>query len=110
MTESGHELVDSLRQEAERRYIEMGFNPVHAIDEPNKVYAPHSHHEVYLFGLGGRSTVRVGEETIDMVRGVEVHIGEGIEHEAQVGPDGAEYIFAHPKDIEPFSYKPPAQT
>ncbi len=98
--------VDRLREQAERRYMEMGFVPVHVVDEANKVYESHSHHEVYLFGLVGLSEITIEDKTRDLIRGIEIHIGEGEEHSAKVGPFGAEYIFAHPADIEPFSYEP----
>jgi hypothetical protein len=103
--EGDRQVFDELRQQAESRYLEMGFTPVYTIDAPDKVYEPHAHHEVYLFGLAGFARIRVGEEQIEMIRGVEVHIPEGVEHEATVGPEGAEYIFAHPKDIKPFTYR-----
>jgi len=98
--------IDGLRVEAETRYTEMGFDAIFVSDEPGKVYAPHAHHEVFLFGLSGTSRIRVGNEQIEMTRGIEVHIGDGEEHEATVGEDGAEYLFAHPGDIDPFSYEP----
>ena len=98
-------LNDGLLTVFEEKSAEMGFAPIYVEDEPGKVYQPHSHHEVHLFGLGGSMSLRVGDETIEMIRGIEVHIDEGIEHEAAVGPEGARYIFAHPEGIEPFSYK-----
>ncbi len=93
-----------IRVASERRYAAMGFETMHVLDLPDKVYKPHSHHETWLFGLAGLSRVRVGQDWVDLEHGVEVHIGEGVEHEAIVGPDGAEYIFAYPVDTKPFLY------
>lgn len=98
--------VDDLRVRAEARFKRMGLVAEYAEDEAYKSYEAHSHHEVWLFGLGGSSVITIDRvNRIAMTRGVQVHIAEGIEHEAIVGRDGAQYLFAYAEGIEPFKYE-----
>src|SRR5581483_11913964 len=77
-------------------YRSLGFEVQKATDLPGKVYEPHSHHEVYLYGLKGWSNVQVGDTVQVLYRAVEIHIPEGVVHSALVGEEGAEYLFAYP--------------
>jgi len=92
--------------EIEEKYKKMGLKTMLAKDEPGKTYAPHSHHATWLYSLSGSVKVRLdGKDWKEIKPGEEVVIKDGQLHEAIVGSDGWQYIFAYPKDTEPFSYE-----
>ena len=95
------------REELEAKYMLAGYEAVYSIDEPDKVYEPHSHHMVRLFSLNGSVKIKLdGGEWQEVQPGEEVVIEEGQVHEAVIGPDGWEYIYAYPEGFDTFPYKP----
>lgn len=96
------------RREAEKKYKKLGLKTIHASDKPHKVYEPHKHHATWLYCLKGSVKVKLDGGSWKTIKsGDEIIIKEDQLHEAVVGPDGWEYIFAYPTNEEPFSYEPP---
>jgi quercetin dioxygenase-like cupin family protein len=92
------------RNDIERKYQWMGLKTKHVVDPPGEVYEPHHHGKVYLYSLGGSLKIRLEQgEWRSIKPGQELIIERHQLHEAVVGPDGWEYIFAwDPKEAEEY--------
>lgn len=81
--------------DASVKYKQLGLEVRHIIDEPGEVYSPHRHGGVYLFTLRGSAKIKLDDKTwFSTEVGGEVHIRDNQLHEATVGSDGWEYLFA----------------
>lgn len=97
-------------RQAKQKYKKLGLKTINASDEPNKKYESHAHHATWLYCLKGSLKVKLDDKAWKTIKpDDEVVIKEGQLHQAIVGPDGWEYIFAYPADTEPFSYEPPQE-
>lgn len=81
--------------EATAKYKQLGLEIRHITDEPGEIYTPHRHRGVYLFTLRGSAKIKLDNgEWRQTEPGREIHIHDNQLHEAIVGPDGWEYLFA----------------
>jgi quercetin dioxygenase-like cupin family protein len=82
-------------QAVENKYRDMGLVVFRQSDKANVVYKPHRHEEVRIYTIKGSVKVRLDDDEWQTVKpGQEIIIREGQLHEAMVGADGWEYIFA----------------
>jgi quercetin dioxygenase-like cupin family protein len=92
------------RKVIEQKYRDMGLEYKHVSDEPGKVYKPHRHGQAYLYSLSGSIKLKLDDGDWQSIEpGREVIIKRHQLHEAVVGPDGWEYIFAwHPEEAKEY--------
>jgi quercetin dioxygenase-like cupin family protein len=84
------------RQDAEAKYKKMGLETDYVVDEPGKVYEPHRHSEIHIF-FTVKGNVRLKLDNKDwqtLEPGQETMIANNQLHEAVVGSEGWEFVFA----------------
>lgn len=82
-------------QAIEDNYKSQDLVVFHQSDKPGFVYQPHRHGEVRLYTIKGSSKIKLdGKDWHDIEPGREFIIHDNQLHEAVVGPEGWEYIFA----------------
>lgn len=83
------------RRAIEHKYKNIGLATKHVIDEPGKVYEAHRHGKVFLYSLKGLVKIKLDSKDWRTISpDQELIINRNQLHEAVVGPDGWEYIFA----------------
>jgi mannose-6-phosphate isomerase-like protein (cupin superfamily) len=83
------------KEEIEQHYREQGLETRYVTDKPGTIYEPHQHGRVYLFTLKGSAKIKLGHGSWHSVeQGQEIVIEKGQLHEAVVGKNPWEYIFA----------------
>lgn len=88
------EKIAGMRDEAEYTYQAKGLETRYIIYKPYKIYKPHAHASVYLFSVKGTAKIKLADKWLNVSPGQEIKIESGQVHEAVVGQDGWEYIFA----------------
>lgn len=90
------------KEEIKQRYHSMGLETRVVVDEPGTVYESHRHQGVRLFTLRGTATVKLDDaEWRNVKAGDELVILDDQLHEARVGNEPWEYIFATtPEEME----------
>ena len=82
-------------QAAEDKYKSMGLVALRQSDKPGLVYEAHRHAEVHLYTIKGSAKIKLEDQDWQNLEpGQEFIIGDNQLHEAVVGPEGWEYIFA----------------
>jgi quercetin dioxygenase-like cupin family protein len=83
------------REEIEKKYQDKGLVTRYIIDKPGEVYEPHRHGEVWLYTLKGSAKIKLDDKQwITVAPLQEVTIDTNQLHEAIVGNEGWEYVFA----------------
>jgi quercetin dioxygenase-like cupin family protein len=78
------------------KYRKEGLIAKHIVDKPGTLYPPHRHGEVRLCSLSGAVKIKLGTgQWQDLKPGQELVINRNQVHEAVVGAEGWEYIFAY---------------
>ncbi|MEK7571250.1 MAG: hypothetical protein AAB553_03165 [Patescibacteria group bacterium] len=81
--------------EAMAKYKQLGLKVKQITDKPGEVYTPHRHGRVYLFTIRGSAKLKLDNDEWQLTHpGKEIHIRENQLHEAIVGSQGWEYLFA----------------
>lgn len=90
--------------EIEQSYRAKGLETEYVVDEAGKVYEPHRHEQTYLYTLSGSVKIKVDDGDWQTLRsGQEFIVGTNQLHEAEVGPEGWEYVAAwNPEEAEKF--------
>jgi quercetin dioxygenase-like cupin family protein len=82
-------------EDIKAKYKKMGLVTFLQVDEPNKTYEPHRHDAVRIYTLKGSAKVKLDNQGWQAFgSGEELVINNNQLHEAIVGPEGWEYIFA----------------
>jgi len=82
-------------QAIEDKYTHMGLAVFHQSDQPGKIYKPHRHGAVHIYTVKGLAKLKLDNGDWQNVEaGQEIIIQDNQLHEAVVGPDGWDYIFA----------------
>lgn len=81
--------------DATAKYKRLGLEVRHITDKPGELYTPHRHGGVYLFTLQGSAKIKLDDGRWHSTEpGEEIHIQDNQLHEAVVGSEGWEYLFA----------------
>ena len=82
-------------QVIEDSYKGMGLVALRQSDKPGLVYEPHRHAEVRLYTIRGSAKMKLDDQEWQNTEpGQEIIIHDNQLHEAVVGPEGWEYIYA----------------
>lgn len=83
------------KEAIEQQYHDKKLATRHLTDEPGTTYEPHRHSSVYIFTISGSATIKLGDNPWQQVEpGQEIIIENNQLHEAKVGDEPWEYIFA----------------
>ena len=78
-----------------KKYENKGLRTKYIQDKPGKIYKPHSHGKVKLYSIAGSVKIRRDNKEWQTINpGEEIIIKRHQVHEAIVGANGWEYIFA----------------